>query len=365
MSMRIFAALGAVVILTLSAAAGDAETCAEAKVDNGGAEVLNACTRLIESAALSPEQRAQAYVNRATQNQLWNNNVGAITDYDEVIRLDPDRADAYFERGTLFWIYKKDPDRALADFNDVIRLTPNDAKGYMGRGTAYAAKNDLDHALTEYDTAIDIDPKDVPLFSLRAFTHERKGDLIPALADYRHAATMVPRDRDEIYAIKQAFDDFRRVKQMLSVLGMPYTAPAPRRRRDPFVPELPFAFGHAGDRASCENIGGVAAEAILSCTRLIASGSIKGSELATAHVWRGSHLGNAADRDGAIDDYDTALKIDSKNLAAHVGRAVTYEVKGEPDRALAGYRDATTLDPSMKYAADAVKRLESGLATKR
>jgi tetratricopeptide (TPR) repeat protein len=350
--MRIFVALATVAILTLPGAADDTETCAEAKVGDDGNAVRNACTRLIEQPGLSPGQRAQAHVNRAAQHQLWNDTDSAIADYGDAIRLDPDQADAYFERGTVYWVNKKDHDRAIADFNEVIRIEPQDARGYMGRGTAYSLKHDLEHALADYDTAIRFDPSDVPLFSLRALTYERKGDLNAALADYRHAATMTPRDWDEVDAVKQAADDVKRVEQLLAALGIQPTVPAPRLRTAPapVARAAPAASADASDRASCENIGGVPAEAIMSCTRLIASGTMTGSELAAAHVRRGSHLGNASDRDGAIDDYSTALKIDPKSLAAYVGRALTYELKGDTTRALADYRVAATLDPLMKYA---------------
>src|SRR5438094_554269 len=65
-AIRILTALVAVALATAPAVAGDTETCADAKVGDAGMDVRNACTRLIETTALSPDERAQAYVNRAT-----------------------------------------------------------------------------------------------------------------------------------------------------------------------------------------------------------------------------------------------------------------------------------------------------------
>jgi len=252
-AIGILVALSALAIATLRAAAGDAETCADAKAGDAGAAVLDACSRLIDIEGLSAEERARAHVNRAAQHQLWNNNERALGDYDEAIRLDPGNTDAFFERGTMYWVYKRDYDRAVADFNELIRLAPQDARGYMGRATVYSLKNDLDRALADYDTAIGIDPADVPMFSLRAHVHERKGDLNAALADYRHASAMSPRDRDEEDAVKQAAGDVRRIEQKLA--GIAPAAPTPRSRRPtPTPPVLPNVSVDMSDRAFARGV---------------------------------------------------------------------------------------------------------------
>ena len=61
----------------------------------------------------------------------------AILDYDEAIRLDPNDALAYYNRG-----YDKGELRryaaAIADYDEAIRLDPNDAHAYFNRGYAKA-----------------------------------------------------------------------------------------------------------------------------------------------------------------------------------------------------------------------------------
>ena len=47
----------------------------------------------------------------------------AIADYDEAIRLDPKYADAFFNRGGV-WYHKKEYDKAIADYDEAIRLDP-------------------------------------------------------------------------------------------------------------------------------------------------------------------------------------------------------------------------------------------------
>ena len=57
----------------------------------------------------------------------------AIQDYDEAIRLNPNYADAYYNRGLAYGA-KGDQDRAIQDLNEAIRLNPKDAGAYSGRG---------------------------------------------------------------------------------------------------------------------------------------------------------------------------------------------------------------------------------------
>ena len=65
----------------------------------------------------------------------------AIASYDEAIRLDPNYARAYNNRG-LAYQAKGDLNRAIADFSEAIRLTPTLSAAYLNRGTAYAKKGD-------------------------------------------------------------------------------------------------------------------------------------------------------------------------------------------------------------------------------
>ena len=63
----------------------------------------------------------------------------AIAGYDEAIRLDPNYARAYNNRGLVYQA-KGDLNRAIADFSEAIRLTPTVGAGYINRGMAYAKR---------------------------------------------------------------------------------------------------------------------------------------------------------------------------------------------------------------------------------
>ena len=60
---------------------------------------------------------------------------GALQDYTEAIRLEPDNADAFLNRG-IARADKGDVDGALQDYTEAIRLKPDDAEANRRRRPA-------------------------------------------------------------------------------------------------------------------------------------------------------------------------------------------------------------------------------------
>jgi tetratricopeptide (TPR) repeat protein len=63
----------------------------------------------------------------------------------------------YLKRGGDY-LKKNELDYALADFNTLIRLDPNYAQAYNGRGQVYQKKGALEKALTDFDRALRLNP---------------------------------------------------------------------------------------------------------------------------------------------------------------------------------------------------------------
>src|SRR5215510_10556477 len=71
-------------------------------------------------------QRGTAALTKGTYDQ-------AITDFTEVVRLTPNRVEAYHNRGEAYRL-KGDYDQALADYTKALAINPNYAKAYYARG---------------------------------------------------------------------------------------------------------------------------------------------------------------------------------------------------------------------------------------
>ena len=55
---------------------------------------------------------------------------------------------------------KGDHDRAIADFGEALRLDPDDARAYANRGAIYEKKGDLERARADFRAVLAMPPKD-------------------------------------------------------------------------------------------------------------------------------------------------------------------------------------------------------------
>jgi tetratricopeptide (TPR) repeat protein len=79
----------------------------------------------------------------------------AINDYDTVIALNPDYAEAYNNRG---WAYLKKAlfDHTIKDCSEALRLNPAMATAYHTRGMAYKAQGLLDMARNNFKKSCEL-----------------------------------------------------------------------------------------------------------------------------------------------------------------------------------------------------------------
>jgi tetratricopeptide (TPR) repeat protein len=80
-----------------------------------------------------------------------------IADYTEALRLNPNDAEAYLNRGNAYADHGE-IDKAIADYTEALRLNPNYADAYYNRGNAYAGHGEIDKAIADYTEALRIDP---------------------------------------------------------------------------------------------------------------------------------------------------------------------------------------------------------------
>lgn len=119
---------------------------------------IPACTTIIQSGKEPPALIPFAYTNRGLGYLRKGQNDGAITDFDQAIRLFP-WGTAYLGRGIAYTskgLYKQ----AIADFDEAIRLSPgkNSAIAFYNRGLAKRSGGDAAGADADFARAKQLDP---------------------------------------------------------------------------------------------------------------------------------------------------------------------------------------------------------------
>ena len=120
--------------------------------EGGKAEkALNAYDTAIR---LQPDY-AEVYNNRGNINSRLDSHGAALDDYDEAIRLNPNFAEAYSNRGSTKFKLRRHA-VALADLNAAIRLQPNFMNAYVNRGVAQLGLDNIDEAKSDFQIALEL-----------------------------------------------------------------------------------------------------------------------------------------------------------------------------------------------------------------
>ncbi len=214
----------AIVFLTAlpnAAAADDFDDCA----DLDGRAALDACSRGITSGRFKGRDLAVLYYNRGV---LQNDRDRQIDDYTQAIRINPNYASAYYNRGLAFRqqnrlddaiadysaalrieqkhdIYnnrgvahekKGDIEKALQDYGSALRLKPDYATAFYNRGNIYSDQGKNDLALQDYANAIRFDSKYADAYFNRGLLLKKMGRKDQAIADFRAVLRLDPDDKD-------------------------------------------------------------------------------------------------------------------------------------------------------------------------
>jgi tetratricopeptide (TPR) repeat protein len=167
--------------------------------------VDHAITGKAKEASLSIDQvirlqpnYAAAYFVRGGFRQVNNDMKGAITDYDQVIRFNPNYVDAYNNRGNTRSDLG-DKKGAIADFDQAIRLSPNDAGAFSNRGNARSDLGDKKGAIADFDQAIRLNPNYAIAYNNRGNVRSDLGDKKGAITDFDQAIRLNPNYTNAYY----------------------------------------------------------------------------------------------------------------------------------------------------------------------
>ncbi|HVU08303.1 MAG TPA: sigma-70 family RNA polymerase sigma factor [Verrucomicrobiae bacterium] len=110
----------------------------------------------IEQPSLSS---AQEYYERAQKHEMNHEYEAQLEDLNKAIELDPNMAEAYFERGNLYAENlpkeKGGYEKAVADYTSSLEIKPNDASARWNRATYYVNVGKYNEAIADWTTYIE------------------------------------------------------------------------------------------------------------------------------------------------------------------------------------------------------------------
>ncbi len=291
-------------------------------------------TRALE---LTPEIKVAALYNRAIAYQALQQFDKAISDLNEVCRLEPSRAFPFRNRGNCFFKVGQIR-KAIADYDMAIARWPEDAESHLNRGQAFrllgqpakalvdvqrAQKLDTNSSLacffagmcflnlsnlidaeTNFSAAIQRDGSHWDSYSKRAFVKLLKGDLRAAITDYDKALNGSPSDPKEAHLYR----------------GQAY-----------------FVLG--------EN-----AAAILDMERVVGLNSEVDAKYVTARLNQAERLHREENYEQALTEFVKVVELQPTNIVAIYSLGICYRELGRTSDALQKINEVLKLDPQFAPA---------------
>jgi len=126
------------------------------------------------------------YYHWADAYQLQGNMQGAMSQYNEALRINPDFIRGYVRRGELHDMMGN-LNAALADYDRVLAVEPANALALNNRGWVYFEQGKDAEALEAFDKAIAIDGKLAVAYNNRGWMKLQLKDTVAAIVDFNGA----------------------------------------------------------------------------------------------------------------------------------------------------------------------------------
>ncbi len=164
--------------------------------DKGIASIVAQRLNEIDERFKKPIGNASDYLILGNVEYAEGNYLKAIERYEKALKLKPDYAEAWYNKGVTLGKLGQ-YNEALEAFNKAIEIKPDFAEGWCNKGVALGELGRYDEALKSFDKAIDIEPKFAETWYNKATIYLLKGDKENALGDLSKAIELDAKYKEE------------------------------------------------------------------------------------------------------------------------------------------------------------------------
>jgi tetratricopeptide (TPR) repeat protein len=158
----------------------------------------------------SAQPNAKDLHNQGIEKAEQKDYKGAIEEFNQALRINPDAANTYTSRGFVRY-QLGDTQGAIADYNQAIQSDPSYARAYFNRGNIRRKLGDNQNAIADYNQAILLDSKYAAAYNNRGRARHELRDMQGANEDLQKAAELFFEEGD-IASYKQAIEALNSLK---------------------------------------------------------------------------------------------------------------------------------------------------------
>ncbi len=144
---------------------------------------------------VTPMPTSGTLFERGLNKQDQEDYAGAIADYTEFLKTNPNHVEAYSNRG-FAKAMQNDLRGSIADFNRAIEISPFNADAYNARGNVNAMAGNLTASVRDFNRAIRLNRDFADAYYNRAISRHGLGDRRGARSDLSRAAQLFQKQRD-------------------------------------------------------------------------------------------------------------------------------------------------------------------------
>ena len=279
-----------------------------------------------------PRIRAYAEASHGYVKQRKKQYKAAIKHYTAALKLNPDLAEIYHNRGALQNLLG-DPESALADWDAALARNPDFAEAYFNRAGAKTTLGDFEGGIVDCNAAIERNPDAAPAYYNRAQARMGLKQYTEGIEDYDKALSIGLSEADSY----GAYYNRALAKYLLGLDKATQGDEAEAiRLYHAAIPDYTKAIQVAPESSLASrnyNNRGYAKYLIAEC------------ESADGNMEEARELYEAA-----MDDSDAAIKRDRRNAYAYCTRAVTKIAFDAHEDAIKDFDRAIKLKPDFAHA---------------